>query len=133
MTSSRSDLHYLTISQAGELIQNQELSPVELTQAFLDRIQQTDDQLHSFITVLSEQAVADARLAESEILQGHYKGPLHGIPFALKDLYDTAGIKTTSGSRVDINRIPTEDSTCTARLNRSGGILLGKLAKHEFA
>ena len=71
MTSSRSDLHYLTISQAGELIQNQELAPVELTQPFLDRIQQTDDQLHSFITVLSEQAVADARLAESEILQGH--------------------------------------------------------------
>ena len=133
MTSSRSDLHYLTISQAGELIQNQELSPVELTQAFLDRIQQTDDQLHSFITVLSEQALADARLAESEILQGHYKGPLHGIPFALKDLYDTAGIKTTSGSRVDINRIPTEDSTCTARLKQSGGILLGKLAMHEFA
>ena len=107
MPSSKSDLHYLTISQAGKLIENRELSPVELTQAFLNRIEQTDDQLHSFITVLSEQALADARLAESEILQGHYKGPIHGIPFALKDLYDTAGIKTTSGSRIDINRIPT--------------------------
>ena len=102
MASSISDLHYLTISQAADLIENQELSPVELTQAFLDRIEQTDDHLHSFITILSEQSLADARVAEAEILQGHYKGPMHGIPFALKDLYDTAGITTTSGSWINV-------------------------------
>ena len=93
----------------------------------------TNDQLHSFITILAEEALADARVAEAEILQGHYKGPMHGIPFALKDLYDTAGIRTTSGSRVDIDRVPTEDATTTARLKNAGGILLGKLAMHEYA
>ena len=67
------------------------------------------------------------------MLRGQYRGPMHGIPFALKDLYDTAGIRTTSGSRVDIERIPTEDATTTARLKDAGGILLGKLAMHEFA
>ena len=133
MATTNADLHYLTISQAGALLQRRELSPVELTRAFLDRIEATDDQLHSFITLLSEQALADARVAEAEILQGHYKGPMHGISFALKDLYDTAGIRTTSGSRVDIDRVPTEDATTTARLKNAGGILLGKLAMHEFA
>ncbi|MCH8745853.1 MAG: Asp-tRNA(Asn)/Glu-tRNA(Gln) amidotransferase subunit GatA [Chloroflexi bacterium] len=133
MATTNANLHYLTISQAGALLQRQELSPVELTRAFLDRIEATNDQLHSFITILSEQALADARVAEAEILQGQYKGPMHGIPFALKDLYDTAGIRTTSGSRVDIDRVPTEDATTTARLKNAGGILLGKLAMHEYA
>ena len=122
MATTNADLHYLTISQAGALLQRQELSPVELTRAFLDRIEATNDQLHSFITILAEEALADARVAEAEILQGHYKGPMHGIPFALKDLYDTAGIRTTSGSRVDIDRVPTEDATTTARLKNAGGI-----------
>ena len=133
MTTTNSDLHYLTISQAGPLLQRQELSPVELTRAFLDRIETTNDQLHSFITILAEAALAGARAAEAEILQGHYKGPMHGIPFALKDLYDTADVRTTSGSRVDIGRVPTEDATTTARLKSAGGILLGKLAMHEYA
>ncbi len=133
MATTNADLHYLTISQAGALLQRQELSPVELTRAFLGRIEATNDQLHSFITILSEQALADARVAEAEILQGHYKGPMHGIPFALKDLYDTAGIRTTPGSRVDFDRVPTEDATTTARLKNAGGILLGKLAMHEYA
>ncbi len=133
MVTTNADLHYLTISQAGAFLRRQELSPVELTRAFLDRIEATNDQLHSFITLLAEPALADARVAEAEILQGHYKGPMHGIPFALKDLYDTAGIRTTSGSRVDIDRVPTEDATTTARLKNAGGILLGKLAMHEYA
>ncbi len=133
MATTNADLHYLTISQAGALLQRQELSPVELTRAFLGRIEATNDQLHSFITILSDPALADARVAEAEILQGHYKGPMHGIPFALKDLYDTAGIRTTSGSRVDFDRVPTEDATTTARLKNAGGILLGKLAMHEYA
>ena len=133
MASTDTNLHYLTIKEAAGLLQRQELSPVELTNVFLERIQATDSQLHSFITVLEDQALADARVAEAEILRGGYKGPFHGIPFALKDLYDTAGVLTTAGSKVDIDRVPTVDATTTARLKQAGGILLGKLAMHEFA
>ena len=133
MTGTSSNLYHLTIGQASELLRTQQLSPVELVRAFLDRIKATDDQLHSYLLVLEDQALADARVAEAEIQRGEYKGPMHGIPFALKDLYDTAGVRTTSGSRVDIDRIPTEDATTTARLKAAGGILLGKLAMHEFA
>ena len=133
MPALQTDLHYLTIRQASELLRRQELSPVELTQAFLNRIDATNGELLSYILVLDEQALADARTAEAEILRGGYKGPLHGIPFALKDLYDTAGVRTTSGSKVDIDRVPTEDATTTARLKAAGGILMGKLAMHEFA
>ena len=133
MPTSDTQLHYLSIRQAGDLIQRGELSPVELTRACLDRIEATDERLHSFILLLADDALAQARTAEAEILRGAYRGPMHGIPFALKDLYDTAGIRTTSGSRVDIDRLPTEDATTTARLKQAGGILLGKLAMHEFA
>lgn len=133
MTTADQRLYFLTIHQAGELMRRGELSPVELTRACLDRIADTDDRLHSFILLLEDDALEQARVAESEMLRGEYRGPMHGIPFALKDLYDTAGIRTTSGSRVDIERVPTEDATTTARLKDAGGILLGKLAMHEFA
>ena len=133
MAGIETNLCHMTIEQVSGLLRRQELSPVELTRAFLQRIEATDGDLHSFITVLKDEALADARTAEAEILRGDYKGPLHGVPFALKDLYDTAGIPTTSGSRVDIERVPTEDATTTARLKAAGGILLGKLAMHEFA
>ena len=133
MAGVETNLYHLTIDQAAGLIQRRELSPVELTQAFLSRIEDTDDKLHSYIKVVPELALADARMAEAEIIRGDYKGAMHGIPFALKDLYDTAGITTTAGSKVDIDRVPTEDATTTARLKAAGGILLGKLAMHEFA
>ncbi len=133
MSTSDTPLHYLTIRQAGELIRTRQFSPVELTRACLDRIEATDDRLHSFILLLADEALEQARTAEAQVLSGDYKGPMHGIPFALKDLYDTAGVRTTSGSQVDINRVPTEDATTTARLKEAGGILLGKLAMHEFA
>ena len=133
MVTADQRLYFLTIHQAGELMRKGELSPVELTRACLDRIADTDDRLHSFILLLADEALEQARVAESEMLRGEYRGPMHGIPFALKDLYDTAGIRTTSGSRVDIERVPTEDATTTARLKEAGGILLGKLAMHEFA
>ena len=133
MAQTEKKLHHLTIHEAGKLLKNGELSPVELTQAFFDRIAETEDRLHSFITLLSDEALREARTAEAEIRSGNYKGPLHGIPIALKDLYDTAGIRTTSGSRVDFDRVPTEDCTAWARLRDSGAILLGKLAMHEFA
>lgn len=133
MTATDAQLHFLTIHQAGELMRRGELSPVELTHACLNRIAATDDRLHSFILLLADDALEQARVAEAEIRRGNYKGPMHGIPFALKDLYDTAGVRTTSGSRVDIDRVPAQDATTTARIKAAGGILLGKLAMHEFA
>ena len=126
-------LCYLTIREASTLLHSRELSPVELTRAFLERISQLDDTLQAYITVLPERAMAAARTAEAEILRGDYRGPLHGIPIALKDLYDTQGIRTTASSRVMADRIPTADATTTARLEAAGAILLGKLAMHEFA
>ncbi len=127
------ELCYLTIHEAAPLLQSGQLSPVELPRVFLDRIEQLDGSLKAFITVLPERALAAARTAEAEILRGDYKGPLHGIPIALKDLYDTQGIRTTASSRVMADRVPAEDATTTARLEAAGAILLGKLAMHEFA
>lgn len=133
MSSDPSELCFLTISQAGPLIRDRQLSPVELVQAFLDRIDKVDSQLRSFVTLLPEQAMAQARNAEKEIIRGNYRGPLHGIPIGLKDLYDTKGIRTTAMSRVNPERIPKEDATTVARLNEAGTVLMGKLAMHEFA
>jgi aspartyl-tRNA(Asn)/glutamyl-tRNA(Gln) amidotransferase subunit A len=130
---STTDLHHLTIHEAGPLLRQGQLSPVELTRAFLERIEQLDGTLQAYITVLHDRAMASARTAEAEMLRGDYRGPLHGIPIALKDLYDTKGIRTTASSRVMADRVPTEDATTTARLEAAGAILLGKLAMHEFA
>ena len=127
------ELHYLTIGEASALLESGQLSPVELTRAFLDRIDELDHTLECYITVLHDGAMAEARQAEAEILRGEYRGPMHGIPIALKDLYDTAGIATTASSKVMADRVPTEDATTTARLKAAGAILLGKLAMHEFA
>ncbi len=127
------ELHYLTITQAGKLLKSGELSPVELTRAFLYRIDALDGKLEAYITVMHDSAMADARNAEAEILRGEYRGALHGIPIALKDLYDTKGVRTTSSSKVLSDRVPTEDSTATAKLGQAGAVLLGKLAMHEFA
>lgn len=133
MTQSAAPLYYLTIAEAGELLRNRSLSPVELTRAFLDRIDALDDTLQCYITVLHDDAMAAARQAEAEILRGDYRGPMHGIPIALKDLYDTAGVRTTASSKVMADRVPTADATTTARLKAAGAVLLGKLAMHEFA
>src|SRR6266508_3073742 len=133
MTQTQTELCYLTIREAGQLLKRRELSPVELTRAFLERIEALDGKLQAYITVLPQRAMASARAAEAEMLRGDYRGPLHGIPIALKDLYETKGIRTTASSRVMADRVPTEDATTTARLESAGAILLGKLAMHEFA
>ena len=133
MTSTTDDLHYLTIGQAGKLLRECRLSPVELTRAFLNRIERLDGTLTAYITVLPDAAMAEARRTEAEILSGDYKGPLHGIPIALKDIYDTRGIRTTASSRVLADRFPDRDATTTERLRAAGSVLLGKLATHEFA
>jgi aspartyl-tRNA(Asn)/glutamyl-tRNA(Gln) amidotransferase subunit A len=128
-----SELCYLGLRSLGTLMQRQELSPVEATEAVVDRVEKIDRQLNSFITLLRDEAMAQARAAEREILEGHYRGPLHGIPIAVKDLYYTKGIRTTAGSKILSDFLPTYDATVIARLQDAGAILIGKLNMHEFA
>jgi len=127
------DLHFLTIAQAAPLIRSRKLSPVELTKNFLDRIKTLDAQLNAYITVTAEIALKQARQAEREIAKGNYRGSLHGIPFGLKDIYNTKGILTSGHSRTCISNVPATDATATRRLLGAGAVLLGKLATHEFA
>ena len=126
-------LHELTIAQAADLIRSRKLSPVELTDALLKRTQALEPQLNAYISLTADIAVWAAKRAEEEIAKGDYKGPLHGVPFALKDIYNTKGTATTGGSRVGIANIPEYDATTTAKLVEAGGILCGKLQTHEFA
>lgn len=128
-----SDLHKLTIAQAGTEIRNRRLSPVELTQAYLDRIDRLNADLGAYITVTGEQALSRAREAESEIQAGRYAGPLHGVPLAVKDIISTRGVLTSAGSRVLADNIPDHDSTIIERLNAAGAPILGKLNLSEFA
>src|SRR2546423_4291480 len=124
---------YLTIAEAARLIETRELSPVELVDSRLDRIARLDDRLHSFIRVLADEARAAARAAEAEIAAGTYRGPLHGIPIGLKDIYETAGVATTGHSKVMQDHVPQKDAFSVQRLRDAGAIVLGKLATHEFA
>jgi aspartyl-tRNA(Asn)/glutamyl-tRNA(Gln) amidotransferase subunit A len=127
------ELTSLTIHEAAQLLKNQEISPIELTQAHLDRIQQLDQYLNSFITITPELALQQARLAETEILHGNYRGAVHGIPLALKDLYETQGIRTTAGSSFFADYIPEADSAVVQKLKDAGAVILGKLNMHEIA
>ena len=127
------ELCFLTVAEASGLIKARKLSPVELTEAYLTRIEALEPQLNAFITVTGELARTQARAAERDIVRRKYRGPMHGIPMALKDIFDTRGILTSGHSRVCIDRIPTADATVTRRLYEAGAILLGKTATHEFA
>jgi len=127
------DLCYLTISEAAAGLRRKEFSPVELTKACLARIEAIDGKLHSFITPTTDYALEQAREAEKELHSGKDRGPLHGIPIALKDLYATKGIRTTCHSAVFEHWIPDDDATAVAKLQGAGTILLGKLGMHEFA
>src|SRR5947209_15565652 len=124
---------YLPIAEAAKLIQQRELSPVELVESRLDRIARLDDRLHSFIRVLADGARAEARAAETEIAAGKYRGPLHGIPIGLKDIYETAGIATTGHSKVMQDHVPKADAFSVRKLRDAGAVVMGKLATHEFA
>ncbi len=126
-------LHEISIADAARLLSRRQLSPVELTQAYLDRISVFDPQLHAYLLVTADQALARARVAEAEIIAGNYRGPMHGIPVALKDIYCTAGIRTTCHSRTRAQYVPGFDATTVAKLYQAGAILLGKLSTHEFA
>jgi aspartyl-tRNA(Asn)/glutamyl-tRNA(Gln) amidotransferase subunit A len=127
------ELHFSTIAQAAELIRSRKISPVELTQTYLKRVADLDPQLNAYITITADLALSQAREAEQEIASGRYRGPLHGIPFGLKDIYSTRGILTSGHSKVCADNIPAEDATTTRKLREAGAVLLGKLATHEFA
>jgi len=124
---------FLTIAEAARLIEKKDLSPTELVDSRLDRIARLDGRLHSFIRVLADDARAAARAAEAEIAAGKYRGPLHGIPIGLKDIYETAGVATTGHSKVMQDHVPKADGFAVARLRQAGAIIMGKLATHEFA
>jgi len=124
---------FLTIAEAGALIAKRELSPVDLVQSRLARIERLDGNLNSFIRVLGQQALDTARSAEAEIMAGHWRGPLHGIPIGLKDIYETRGVPTTGHSKVMIDHVPQRDATSVRCLTDAGAIVIGKLATHEFA
>jgi aspartyl-tRNA(Asn)/glutamyl-tRNA(Gln) amidotransferase subunit A len=128
-----SELHFLSIAESSRFIAARDLSPVELTRACLARIEALNPVLNAFITITAEQAMDRAREAEAEIMRSGPRGPLHGVPYALKDIYDTRGIRTTAHSALHANRVPEADSACAERLAAAGGVLLGKLATHEFA
>ena len=123
----------ISISEAAELLRHKKISPVDLATACLDRIERLNPVLNAFITVTDEGALAQARRAEDEIQRGEWRGPLHGIPIGLKDLIDTAGVRTTCGSALFADRAPTEDAEVVQRLKRAGAVLIGKQNLQEFA
>src|SRR5262245_119190 len=127
------DLVFLGAAQQAALVRDKQLSPVELVNAYLARIDRLDGRLRAYITVCRESAVAAARRAEEAVTRGESLGVLHGIPFAVKDQFATRGVRTTAGSRILADNIPEEDATVVARLCAAGGILLGKLNLTEFA
>jgi aspartyl-tRNA(Asn)/glutamyl-tRNA(Gln) amidotransferase subunit A len=123
----------LTLAEAAEQIRTRRLSPVELTRECLAQVERLNPTLNAFITVTEESALKQAREAESEIAAGNYRGPLHGIPVGLKDLFDTAGVRTTAASKQYLDRVPAEDAEVVRRLKQAGAFILGKLNMHEFA
>ena len=127
------ELTSLTIDAASALIASGNLSPVALTRAYLERIEGVDERVNAYITVTAEQALAQARALEAELAAGRRRGPLHGIPLALKDNMDTAGVLTTAASAVYATRVPSEDAECVRKLRAAGAVFLGKLNMHEFA
>jgi len=131
--SKRSALPRSGLSEVSELLRSKRLSPLELTEACLARIEALNPELNAFITVTTEMALGQARAAEAEIQRGNWRGPLHGIPLAFKDLIDVAGVPTTAASRVFENRVPTEDSEVVRRLKAAGAVIIGKNNLHECA
>lgn len=126
-------MHFLTLAESAQLIKSRRISPVELTAALLHRIEALNGQIHAFNTVTADLAMRHARRAEAEIAGGNYRGPMHGIPFGLKDIYDAAGIRTSGYSKVFMDNVAKEDATTTAKLLGQGAVLMGKMATHELA
>ncbi len=127
------ELTDLTIAEAAKQIEGRQLSPVDLAAAYLARIARLNPLLNAYVMVTAERALADARVAEGEITAGAYRGPLHGIPIGLKDLVDTAGIRTAGGAKIFMDRVPGTDAEVARRLREAGTVLLGKTNTHELA
>ena len=130
---NQQEIPFLSATELAELIKSREVSPVEATQAYLERIAAVDGKLNSYITVTGDATLADARAAEAEIAAGNYRGPMHGIPVAVKDQLNTRGVRTTGGSSILSENVPDEDATAIAKLREAGSVLLGKLNMSEFA
>ena len=129
----KSELPFLSASELSRLIASREVSPVEATEAYLDRIDSLDFKFNSYLTVTRDMAMAAARQAEQEIAAGQHRGPMHGVPVAVKDQFNTAGVRTTIGSRILADFVPDEDATVIANLKQAGAVLLGKTNQTEFA
>lgn len=127
------ELYELSMTEVSEKIRTKEVSPVEVTQSALARLEEVEPTLTAFVTTTPELALEQAEIAEKEIGDGNYRGPLHGIPLAVKDLYDTAGVRTTSSSAQRTDYVPDADSVSVAKLYEAGMILIGKTHTHEFA
>src|SRR5438105_8715244 len=128
-----SDLHWMTVAEAARAIAARELSPVELMNALLERISRLDPKLNVFIRLDGAAAMDAARAAEAEIVSGRRRGPLHGVPVAIKDIIDVVGLPTTCHSKILIDNIAAADAVCVSRLRAAGAIVLGKVSTHEFA
>ena len=129
----RNELPFLSATALAELLRRREVSPLEATVAYLARIEQVDPALNSYITVTADRAMAEARQAEAEIAAGNYRGPLHGVPVAVKDQFCTDGVLTTGGSSILSEYVPDYDATVMSKLKDAGAVLLGKLNMSEFA
>jgi aspartyl-tRNA(Asn)/glutamyl-tRNA(Gln) amidotransferase subunit A len=127
------ELCWTSLRDLARMIATKEVSPVEVTRAHLERITARDATLKAFITVCADAALEAARQAEAELVAGRLRGPLHGVPLGLKDLFNTAGVRTTGGSKILADSVPAADATVVARLKDAGAIVLGKLNMHEFA
>src|SRR5438445_13545893 len=130
---SSEDLAALSLAEASARIRPRSVTPTQLTEACLARIQTYNPKLNAFITIMREQALAQARELEAEQRSGKLRSPLHGIPIALKDNVDTAGTRTTAASAVFDDRVPDTDADVTRRLKNAGAVLIGKTNLHEFA
>jgi len=128
----QTDLCFTSATQLAGLIGRREISPVELTETILSRIEHLQPQINAFSTVCGEEALKAARKAESEVTSAESLGPLHGIPFSVKDLLWIKGVRTTFGSYIFENNQPDEDTPCVKRLKEAGGILIGKTTTPEF-
>ena len=127
------EIPFLPATELSALIRSGDVSPVEAAEAYLDRIGQIDGKLNSYITVCRDEALAEAQQAEKEIAAGNYRGPMHGLPVAVKDQFYTKGIRTTGGSAILKDLVPNEDATVVANLKAAGSVLLGKLNMSEYA
>ena len=127
------DLAWLTLADAARAIRDRRLSPVEYVSALFERVRACDPALNAFIRTTEDSAMAEARRAEAEVMAGNWRGPMHGIPYGLKDIVDVEGVPTTAHSKILADNVAKADATVTRRLREAGGVLMGKLSTHEFA